>query len=375
MTDTLDSVGDDTRQCVVEMRLPHSLDAPYIARRAVGSLIVKGPRLRSVDAALLTGELVTLLLDHEAPIALTLFESGRSIRLEARSEGSATVDPDSITTTLLDRVADRWSTVAGAFWFEIDLLRRRDLSAMSDGDLFSLIRHDRAARDELFERYAPFATALARRFRTAQGTTDDLEQVALLGLVQALERFDLALGVKFTTFSGRWISGTLKRHLRDETWSMRVPRSLKNDVLNLTRTRQDLEQRLGRSPTFEELATELDMTPDQLRDAMLASDVYALTSLNAPAGDDSSGEVGNLIGSEDPEYAVVETWPSIEVALADLNDRDQQILYLRFFEDLTQSEIADIVGVSQVHVSRLLTKSLELLRQRLDGGERGDEEE
>lgn len=360
------------RQVVVELRLPHSLDAPFVARRAVGSLIVKGPRLRSVDTSLLAGELVTLLLEHQAPITLTIVESGRSVRLEARADGNPSAVPDPLVKTLLDRIADRWASDDGSVWFEIDLVRQRDLSDLSDNDLFALMPGDRAARDELFERFAPFASSIARRYRRRHRSSDDLEQVALLGLVRALERFDVEVGVKFTTFAGQWISGVLKRHLRDETWSMRVPRSLKNDILNVTKTREDLEQRLGRRPTFDEIATELDMTSEQLQEAMLAGDVYALSSLDAPIGGDRSEDVASLVGSEDPEYTIVEEWPSIEAILDDLSDRDQQILHLRFFEDLTQAEIAPIVGVSQVHVSRILKRTLDALRERLEVDDDGD---
>jgi RNA polymerase sigma-B factor len=358
--------GPDDVGTVVEIRLPPTLRAPFVARRVVGSLILTGPRLRAIDASLLAGEITTLMLTAGTTLVLTVVEFGRSIRVSIGTDDGAIGKPDEIVTALLNRISDRWSD-AGPLWFELDLIRRQDLTSLSDDELFALLPDDRNARDELFERYTPFASSVSRRFRARDHRADDLEQVAMLGLVRALERFDPGMGVKFTTFAGQWISGLIKRHLRDHSWSIRVPRSLKEGALAATRARAELAQRLGREPTPEELAEVLDVSTAQLEEAVLAGDTYDLTSLDAPTAGDESTSVGDLIGAIDSDLAVVEEWPAVEAVLDRLTDREQQVLYLRFFEDLTQSEIAPIVGVSQVHVSRILKQSLEKVRTLLEG--------
>ena len=352
------------RNVVVDFTLPPSPDAPWVARRVVGSLIDSAPRLRCLDASMLAGELVTLLTTQSEPIRVRLSVVGRAVRVEATTDGPVP-EPDSIVTTILNRTSDRWGIDETAAWFEIDLVKAADLTDLSDDELFALMPDDRDARDELFDRYVGFATAIARRFSRGR-TTDDFEQVAHWGLVEALERFDPQVGVKFTTFGGRWISGVIKRYLRDQSWTIRVPRGLKTQALAVTRTRSELEQSLGRQPTEDELAAELDISIDDLREAVMAGDAYALTSLDSPAGEDGSRSIGETIGFDDDGLAIAERWHEIETVLDTLDDREQQILHLRFFEDMTQAEIAEIIGVSQVHVSRLLSRSLEKVRARLD---------
>ncbi|MEX2655861.1 MAG: SigB/SigF/SigG family RNA polymerase sigma factor [Acidimicrobiia bacterium] len=354
--------GDDGT--VVEIRLEPDLRAPFLARRLVGSIVTTGPRPRAIDASLLAGEITTAMLVEAHPILLTVRETGRTIRVSATSGSRDPGRPDAIAVALLDRVADRWSS-DGSLWFEIDLIRRQDLSGLSDGDLFALLPADRDARDELFERYARFAASISRRYGSRDHRADDLEQVAMLGLVRSLERFDPVQGVKFTSFAGPWIAGTVKHHLRDHGWSMRVPRSLQEQSLAVKRARAELTQRLGRHPSIEELAEATDLTSEAIRTATLAGDTYSLTSLDAPAGADDGNRLGDLVGEVDPEFAVAEEWPAIEAVLDRLSDREQQILYLRFFEDLTQAEIAPIVGISQVHVSRVLSKSLARVKELL----------
>lgn len=363
MSEPADSAAADAVDgLVVEIRLRPTLRAPFVARRLVGSLISSGPRVRALDASLLASEITTLMLPLERTIILTVIESGRTVRASVEVEDRMAVDPDGIATALLDRVADRWSVEGRHLWFEIDLVRRQDLSSLPENELFALLPGDREARDELFDRYAAFAASIARRYRTRDHRTEDLEQVGLLGLVRALERFDPGVGVKFTSFAGPWIAGVVKRHLRDHGWSVRVPRSLKDRSLAVRRAHDDLSQTLGRDPTAEEVAVALDVTADEVREAVRAGDAYSLMSLDAPAGDENAQSVGDLVGDVDPHLVMAEEWPAIEAVLDRLTNREQQILYLRFFEDLTQAEIAAIVDVSQVHVSRLLAKSLEKVR-------------
>ena len=367
MTDTEGRLAaDGTDGVVVEIRLRPTVRAPFVARRLVGSLVTSGPRLRAIDASLLASEITTLLLGLEQTIILTVIESGRSVRASVKAEDQTPDQPDEIAVALLNRVADRWALDGDLLWFEIDLIRRQDLSSLSEKELFGLLPDDREARDELFERYAGFAASIARRYRTRDHRTEDLEQVGMLGLVRALERFDPAVGVKFTSFAGPWIAGVVKRHLRDHGWSMRVPRSLKDGSLAVRRARDELSQSLGRDPSMDEIAAALDVSPEEVREAIQAGDAYSLASLDAPVGSEDGNSVGDLMGGLDPDLAMAEDWPAIEAVLEHLSDREQQILYLRYFEDLTQAEIAPIVGVSQVHVSRLLTKSLEKVRSLLE---------
>ncbi|HSJ29545.1 MAG TPA: sigma-70 family RNA polymerase sigma factor, partial [Acidimicrobiia bacterium] len=342
---------------LVQFTLPPTLTSPFVARRLVGALITVGPRLRAVDASLLAGEVTTLALGAGTPIVVSVIEQGRTVRVSVSLPDRSAPEPDRIVQNLLGRVADRWNRGTDALWFELDLVRRKDLSELSDDDLFALMPDDLDARDELFERYSGFASSISRRFRSRDHRTDDLEQVALVGLVQALERFDRSVGVKFTTFAGQTISGVVKRHLRDHAWTLRVPRSLKEGALEVTRGRAELTQSLGREPTMEELAETLDMSLDNLHEAVLAGDTYSLASLDTPVGTDGDGgeSLGALIGDNDPDMELAADWPAVEAVLDRLSDREQQVLYLRFFEDLTQSEIAPLVGVSQVHVSRILT--------------------
>jgi RNA polymerase sigma-B factor len=355
---------------LVALRLPNALRTPFVARRLIGSLITAGPRLRSMDAALLAGEVTTLALAAGSPIDLEVHETGRTVRVTVRLDSDLVPEPDVIVRTLLDRIADRWE-YDRELWFELDLIRRKDLTELTDRALFELLPDDLDARDELFERYSAFAASLSRRFRSRDHRTDDLEQVALVGLVQALERFDLSVGVKFTTFAGRTISGVLKRHLRDHAWSIRVPRSLKEGALQISRSRAELVQEFGREPTIDELAKRLDLDVDELQEAMLAGDTYNLASLDTPVGDADSDTLGDLIGVKDSDLDLAVDWPAVEAVLDRLTDREKQVLYLRFFEDLTQSEIAPLVGVSQVHVSRILTKSLQKVRELLEDSPTG----
>lgn len=362
MTSTSGDAADDGN--VVEIRLEPDLRAPYLARRLVGSLVTTGSRPRAIDASLLAGEITTVALAHSKKIVLGVKESGRTLRVSVTAGDGHPGQPDAIAGSLLDRVADRWSS-EGSLWFEIDLIRRQDLTGLSDKDLFALLPRDREARDELFDRYARFAASISRRFSSRDHRADDIEQVAMLGLVRSLERFDPAQGVKFTSFAAPWIAGTVKHHLRDHGWSMRVPRSLQEQSLTIRRTRAELTQHLGRDPTVDELADATGLTGDEIRAATLAGDTYTLASLDAPAGANDEHRLGDLLGGVDPEFALAEEWPLIEEVLDRLSDREQQILYLRFFEDLTQAEIASIVGISQVHVSRVLSKSLERVRSLL----------
>jgi RNA polymerase sigma-B factor len=230
---------------------------------------------------------------------------------------------------------------------------------------------DRKTRNELIESHRALATHLARRYANRGEPLDDLVQVAFVGMLKAVERFDPDRGLEFSTFATATIEGELKRHFRDKTWSVRVPRRSQELHLRLAPTIAELTQRLGRSPRIPEIAEELGIRVDDVLEAMEVGGAYRSASLDASSGDgrESMG-LSERLGTLDANFDLVEHRALIERALATLPEREQVILRLRFFEDLTQTEIADQVGVSQMHVSRLLARSLANLRQQLQTSER-----
>jgi RNA polymerase sigma-B factor len=223
---------------------------------------------------------------------------------------------------------------------------------------------DSALRDQLIEAHIGLAEYLARRFNNRGEPLDDLVQVASLGLVKAVERFDPARGLEFTTFATPTIVGELKRHFRDKGWAVRVPRRVQELHLRVTRVIDDLSNELGRSPTVDEIAKRAGTTEDEVIEAIDAGSAYRSTSLDAGRSDDdeSPGLLGQL-GDVDPELARSELRTTLGPLIAALPEREQIMLYLRFYEGLTQSEIAKRLGISQMHVSRLLARSLQQLRE------------
>lgn len=225
---------------------------------------------------------------------------------------------------------------------------------------------DRRLRDALIADHLGLAIALARRFAGRGEAVEDLEQIATLGLLKAVERFEPERGLAFSTFATPTISGEIKRHFRDRSWSVRVPRALQELGLRLTATVADLTNDLGRSPTLDEIAEQLEVNPEAVLEAMEANRAYATQSLDAQLpGDDRS--LGDTIGGDEPGMDDVEVRMVVGDLLATLPEREQTILRLRFFEGLTQTEIASQVGISQMHVSRLLSRSLESLRRDVAG--------
>lgn len=224
---------------------------------------------------------------------------------------------------------------------------------------------DPEARERLVHRFLPLAEHLAWRFAGRGESKDDLQQVASLGLVHAIDRFDPDRGVQFTTFATVTIVGELKRHFRDRGWSVRVPRTLQEAAMAVNRATGELWQSLGRSPTVDEIADRTQLEPETVLEALEAVQSYSASSLEAPLGEDG-GTVGDLIGEVDPRLELSQDWLAVAPALRELPERERQILYLRFFKDMTQTEIAHEVGISQMHVSRLLTQTLRRLRE--EGG-------
>ncbi len=271
---------------------------------------------------------------------------------------------------LVDLLSDRWGiedAPGGRVWFEVDTaLDVAPVGDVDEAELFAALP-DRAARDALFDRYSGIARHLARRFAGRGEAVEDLEQVASIGLIKAMERFDTEHGATFSTFASATILGELKRHLRDRVWSVRVPRGLKEASLEVSRASSELGQRLGRTPTLSDIAQATDMTEEDVIEALQAGDAFGAMSLDAPTGgDDERPSMLDQLGEEDKSLLLAERWQEVAPALSALPERERRILFLRFYRGLTQSEIAAQVGISQMHVSRLLAKSLDALRSAVE---------
>jgi RNA polymerase sigma-B factor len=222
---------------------------------------------------------------------------------------------------------------------------------------------DVGAREELAEHYLPLAKRLAGRYRSSGESIEDLEQVASLGLIKAIDRFEPGEGA-FARYAVPTIVGELKRHFRDKGWGMRVPRHLQERVMEVNDAVERLATELGRSPTPRDVATYTGAELEEVLEAMEAAGAYSPMSLDSPqpgGADEDEHTLGHRLGSEDPNYELAEWRPTVAPAVAALPRREQEILRLRFVEDLTQSEIATRIGISQMHVSRLLRRSLDEL--------------
>jgi RNA polymerase sigma-B factor len=227
---------------------------------------------------------------------------------------------------------------------------------------------DRRARDELIERFLPLARKLARRYVPSSEPYEDLVQVASLGLVKAVERFDPDRGFAFTSFAVPTIVGELKRYFRDTGWALHVDRGAQERARKVVDAQQQISGRTGRLPTIDELAQFLEFSQEEVLEGLQTAEAYGAISLDAPVAGDEDGTQSRLeaIGDEDERLELVDRQATIFAAAKCLPERERRILFLRFGEDLTQSEIADRVGVSQMQVSRLLRRSLQRLRDLTD---------
>jgi RNA polymerase sigma-B factor len=223
-----------------------------------------------------------------------------------------------------------------------------------------------AARDRLIESLLPLAAHLARRFRDRGEPLDDLVQVATLGLIKAVDRFDPTVGTEFVGFAVPTIIGEIKRHFRDKTWAVRVPRRLQELRLAISHANAELTHSLGRPPTAAQVAEHLGVTEDDVLEGLEGARAYKATSLSTPTSDDQNGSsLGDMLGADDPGYDRADARATLASALATLSDRDREIVLLRFHGNMTQQQIAERIGISQMHVSRLLTRSLTRLRERI----------
>jgi RNA polymerase sigma-B factor len=226
-------------------------------------------------------------------------------------------------------------------------------------------------RDWLVERYLPLARHVAARYRGGSEPFEDLVQVASLGLVKAIDRFDPSRGISFSSYAVPTIAGELRRYFRDHTWGLRVPRDVQELAVKMGKVEAALQLDLGRAPTAAELADRLDCTVEQLLEARDAVGANRMSSLDAPvSSDDEDGAaLADVLGEPDEGLAHVERVLTVDAALERLNERDRTILRLRFQEELTQAAIGERVGLSQMHVSRLIRQALATLR---DAAEPGD---
>jgi RNA polymerase sigma-B factor len=226
---------------------------------------------------------------------------------------------------------------------------------------------DQRAREALVERYMPFAKRLALRYRGASESFDDLLQVANLGLVNAVDRFDPERGIPFTAFASPTILGELKRHFRDRVWTVRVPRGLHDRMAEVEKATTELTKELQRSPTVGEIAARLELEQTDVLEVMEANHNRRPLSLDRPAGADDGEDSPptEWIGGEDEGFELVEGRIALDAALPHLDERERLVLRLRFVEDMTQSQIAEQIGHSQMHVSRILRQALERIRKQI----------
>jgi RNA polymerase sigma-B factor len=247
---------------------------------------------------------------------------------------------------------------------------RADEHLASDRELWKRFAAERdpAIREELVRRNLPFAKRLALRYRGASESFDDLLQVANLGLLNAIDRFDPERGIPFTAFASPTILGELKRHFRDRVWTVRVPRGLHDRMAEVDKAITDLTKQLQRSPSVGEIAACLELEQTDVLEVLEANSNRRPLSLDRPAGGEESDEAApaEWVGEEDERFELVEGRIALDSALPFLEERERVVLRLRFVEDMTQSQIAERIGHSQMHVSRILRRALARIRERIE---------
>jgi RNA polymerase sigma-B factor len=246
-------------------------------------------------------------------------------------------------------------------------LSMQDAGSSRLGLLFDLCQRngDCAAREELVVHFLPLARKLARRYSRSSEPYEDLVQVASLALMKAIDRFDPGCGRDFQAFAIPTILGELKRYFRDSTWAVHVPRSAQERALTIDTACTVLTDRHGRAPSVNEIATHLGLTHEEVIDGLCAAEAYAAQSLEAPLGSEDDGDfkVGDSLGVEDERYELIDDKLAVADAMRSLPPRERLILHLRFVKEMTQTEIAARLGTSQMHVSRVLRRSLAQLRE------------
>jgi RNA polymerase sigma-B factor len=224
---------------------------------------------------------------------------------------------------------------------------------------------DTSAREELIERHLPLVRSLARRYAGRGEALEDIEQVGAIGLIKAIDRFELEREVSLATYATPNVVGEIKRHFRDKGWSIRVPRALQELNASMSSAIDRLTSRLGRSPSIAEIAAELKSSPEDVLEALEVGSAYSTVSLSTGPGGEEDLDPLETIGEEDAGFGQMETRAALEPAFGHLPEREREILRMRFEEGLPQTQIADRVGLSQMHVSRLIRKSLATMRDEL----------
>ena len=228
---------------------------------------------------------------------------------------------------------------------------------------------DLEARDRALVELMPLVRALASRYAGRGEPLEDLVQVGSIGLIKAVDRFDVDRGVDFPSYAVPTIVGEIRRHFRDKAWAMHVPRRLKELSLRLSRILDQLTNELGRSPTIAELAAAAGVEEEEAIDALDSMNAYSTRSLDAPFDDSSDDSLSEKLGVDEAGYTEVEDGTLLAAGLDALDERERQIVELRFFHELTQSQIASEIGISQMHVSRLLRRALATMRGRIEEGQ------
>jgi RNA polymerase sigma-B factor len=322
--------------------------------------------MRAAEAALLATEVFANAVQHGKASKARIWVEDRgplvSVGVSHPASGPLEIPSPGFGLTLVERLSQGWDTDFRDgdlhVWFE---LRQPGSVAMSPAELEEdqLIEGMAAEplyAEELIRRYQPLAAGIAKRYRGKGIADEDLEQVALMALLKAVHRFDAGRGT-LRSYAAVTVAGELKRQLRDRGWSVRVPRGLQEQALEGSRSAQVLTQELGRAPRVSEIAKSLGMSEDEVSEAMSVAQGYNAVSIEDPGGE-SGVALSEMLGDVDLAFGESEERASLGSALAELPERDRMVVYLRFYEDLTQSEIANRVGVSQMQVSRILTRSL-----------------
>lgn len=271
---------------------------------------------------------------------------------------------------LLDRLTKSWGHRHDgqdlSVWFVLRTPGTTAIPAeLSDDELFARMADDPAAySDELIRRHSDLANSIARRYRGKGLDDEDLLQVAHMALLKAIQRYDASIG-SIRPYAAATISGEMKKLLRDRGWSVRVPRSLQERSLEVTRVADELAQKLERPPELDEIAARLDITPNEVAEAMEARQAYASSSMDKRSPDGSGLPLHDRLEDDDMHLLLADDRVVVEKAIMELPERQRKILHLRFNEDMTQSEIADQIGISQMHVSRLLSAALQRLKESI----------
>ncbi len=243
------------------------------------------------------------------------------------------------------------------------------LTELSEKELLVRVRNykDQASREELITRYLPLVKSLARRFASRGQAVEDLIQVGSIGLIKAIDRFDLERGVELSTYATPTILGEIKRYFRDKGWAVKVPRALQDLNVRLNRVIEQLTVELNRSPTIAELATATGANEEEVVEAIESGRAYSSVSIYSGGtnDEDESMELLDCLGMEEGAYEIFEQRRMLAPAMERLDPRERLILHLRFFEGMTQTQVATRIGISQMHVSRLIRKSIETLRLQM----------